>query len=82
MRSQTGFGRGMPRVAPVNESVLLSERKARRVKSKNGFTGSMSAQGCHYVGFCAESFFASLQKELIYRDNYATIEKVKSDIFS
>ena len=37
--------------------------------------GSMSVPGCPYDNSCAESFFATLKKELIFRKKYAMIKK-------
>ena len=48
---------------------------------ENGITGSMSAPGCPYDNSCVESCFASLKKELIYRNKYATMKEVKIDVF-
>ena len=42
---------------------------------------SMSKPGCPYDNSCAESFFASLKKEKIYRRKYDTMEDVKKDVF-
>ena len=41
----------------------------------------MSRPGCPYDNSCVESFFASLKKELVYRNKYATMEEVKTDVF-
>ena len=49
--------------------------------AQNKIKGSMSNAGYPYDNSPMESFFASLKKELIYRKKYATIEKVKTDIF-
>jgi len=47
----------------------------------NGIQGSMSRPGCPYDNSCAESFFATIKKECIYRKNYITMEDVKRDMF-
>lgn len=47
----------------------------------NRIKGSMSRPGCPYDNSCAESFFATLKKECIYRKNYSTIEDIKRDMF-
>ncbi len=48
---------------------------------ENGIISSMSRPGCPYDNSCAESFFATIKKERIYRRNYDTIEDVKKDLF-
>jgi len=42
---------------------------------------SMSRPGCPYDNSCAESFFATIKKECIYRKKYVTFEEVKTDVF-
>lgn len=46
-----------------------------------GITASMSRKGNCYDNAFAESFFATLKKELIYRNQYETKEQAKKDIF-
>jgi len=41
----------------------------------------MSRPGCPYDNSCAESFFATLKKECIYRKKYVTMDEVKNDMF-
>ena len=54
--------------------VFQSDRRAQystdvyeKLLEKNGITDSMSRPGCPYDNSCAESFFATLKKERIYR---------------
>jgi transposase InsO family protein len=51
------------------------------ILENNGIKCSMSRPGCPYDNSCAESFFATIKKECIYRKNYNTIEDVKKDMF-
>ena len=46
-----------------------------------GITASMSRKGNCYDNAFAESFFATLKKELVYRNNYDTKEEAKKAIF-
>ena len=53
-----------------------------RAKLENlGVTASMSRKGNCYDNAFAESFFATLKKELIYRTSFETIEEAKKTIF-
>lgn len=53
-----------------------------RLKLKNlGITASMSRKGNCYDNAFAESFFATLKKELIYRNEYKTKEEARKAIF-
>lgn len=53
----------------------------QKMLSENGMISSMSRPGCPYDNSCAESFFATLKKERIYRRNYVTMEEVRQDMF-
>jgi transposase InsO family protein len=46
-----------------------------------GITASMSRSGNCYDNAFAETFFATLKKELIYRKEYTTFEQAKKEIF-
>ena len=46
-----------------------------------GIRSSMSGPGCPYNNFCAESFFATIKKECIYRRKYVTLGEVNPDVF-
>lgn len=46
-----------------------------------GITASMSRKGNCYDNAFAESFFATLKKELIYRNRFKTKEEAKKAIF-
>ncbi len=58
-----------------------SSESYRRMLNENGIRQSMSRAGCPYDNACSESFFATAKKECIYLKNYATMKKVKRDIF-
>lgn len=47
---------------------------------KNDITQSFSKKACPYDNSVAESFFASLKKEEIYRHIYKSFEKLKNAI--
>lgn len=53
----------------------------QKMLEENGIQSSMSRPGCPYDNSCAESFFATLKKERIYRRNYDTMEAVRQDMF-
>ena len=59
----------------------ISSKKYKAMLLANGITGSMSSPGCQYDNSCVESFFASMKKELIYRNKYDTLEDVQRDAF-
>lgn len=61
-------------------SQYASERY-RKILLLNKITASMSRKGNCYDNAFAESFFATLKKELIYRQNYQTKEEAKKAIF-
>jgi transposase InsO family protein len=58
-----------------------SSKGYRKMLEDNGIISSMSRPGCPYDNSCAESFFATIKKERIYRRSYDTIEDVKKDLF-
>ena len=58
-----------------------SSRSYRDMLEQYGIRSSMSRPGCPYDNSCAESFFATIKKECIYRRKYATLEEVKTDVF-
>lgn len=53
----------------------------RECLKKNRITASMSRKGNCYDNAFAESFFATLKKELIYRNHYKTKDAAKKAIF-
>ena len=64
-----------------DRGVQYRSRKHRACLDQNGIQGSMSQKGCPYDNACAESFFATLKKEWIYRHSYASLEEVDSSLF-
>lgn len=50
--------------------------------SKAGITGSMSGKGDCWDNAPVESFFATLKKEEVYREKYATREQAKVSLFN
>lgn len=61
-------------------SQYASERY-RKILLQHKITASMSRKGNCYDNAFAESFFATLKKELIYRQSYQTKEEAKKAIF-
>ena len=57
-----------------------SEHYQRRLKEE-GITCSMSRRGNCWDNAAMESFFASLKKELVHDEDYATREEAKASIF-
>jgi transposase InsO family protein len=53
----------------------------QRVLAKQGITCSMSRKGNCYDNAPMESFFASLKKELVHHEKYATREAAKASLF-
>lgn len=53
----------------------------RMLLEKSGMQQSMSRQGDCWDNACAESFFASLKKEKIYRNTYSSRQQAREDIF-
>ena len=53
----------------------------RQLLKKNNITQSMSFKGNCYDNAPVESFFASLKKELVYRDRFKTKEEARRKIF-
>lgn len=59
-----------------------SSQGYRQMLEEHGIVSSMSRPGCPYESSCAESFFATIKKECIYRRRYVAMEKVRRDMFS
>ena len=53
----------------------------QRVLADHGVTCSMSRAGNCYDNAPMESFFASLKKELVHREDYPTVEAAKAGLF-
>jgi transposase InsO family protein len=53
----------------------------RKMLENHNIVSSMSRPGCPYDNSPAESFFATLKKELIHRKSYDKPEEVEKDIF-
>lgn len=53
----------------------------RRLLSKHGITCSMSRRGNCWDNAPMESFFASLKKELVHREKFASVEEAKASLF-
>jgi len=50
-------------------------------RSPRGIQASMSSQGNCYDNAITETFFHTLKTELVYFENYQTIEEAKTSIF-
>lgn len=59
-----------------------SSQGYRQMLEAHCIVSSMSRPGCPYDSSCAESFFATIKKECIYRRRYVTMEEVRRDMFS
>src|SRR4051794_1809495 len=46
-----------------------------------GIAVSMGSKGCAYDNAVAESFFATLKKELVHRDSWPTRRELSSEVF-
>lgn len=53
----------------------------QRLLGKQGITCSMSRKGNCYDNAPMESFFATLKKELVHHEKYATAEEAKASVF-
>ena len=53
----------------------------QQVLTKHGMLASMSRRGNCWDNACAESFFGTLKRELIYHRQYRTRDDAKQDIF-
>jgi transposase InsO family protein len=53
----------------------------QRLLGKHGITCSMSEVGQCWDNAPAESFFASLKKELVHHEDYATLQEARASIF-
>jgi len=52
----------------------------QRLLAKRGITCSMSRKGNCYDNATMESFFATLKKELVHHEDYATVEEAKASV--
>ena len=64
-----------------DRGVQYASERYREELQERGIVASMSRKGNCYDNAFAESFFASLKKELIYRTHYKTKEEAKRAIF-
>lgn len=76
------------RRCPGEELMAHSDRGSQyasehyqRLLAKHGITCSMSRRGNCYDNAPMESFFATLKKELVHHEDYATVEEAKASIF-
>jgi putative transposase len=53
----------------------------QRLLARKGITCSMSRKGNCYDNAPMESFFATLKKELVHHEDYATVEEAKASVF-
>jgi len=73
---------------PSSQVILHSDRgsqyasrKLRDILAENNITQSMSGKGNCYDNAPTESFFSTLKRELVYRQNYHTREEAKQSLF-
>jgi transposase InsO family protein len=74
--------------SPSSELILHSDRgsqyashRLRQMLKENNIQQSMSSKGNCYDNAPVESFFSTLKRELVYRDNYKTREEAKQSLF-
>lgn len=82
------LGMAVLRRLPGSELVAHSDRGSQyasehyqQLLNKEGIRCSMSGRGDCWDNAPMESFFASLKKELVHHENYATREEAKASIF-
>ena len=68
-------------VAHSDRGSQYASEHHRRVLTEQGIVCSMSRRGNCWDNAPAESFFATLKKELVHDENYATRDEVKASIF-
>ena len=68
-------------VVHSDRGVQYASEKYRETIDSIGLKASMSRKGNCWDNAFAESFFATLKKELVYRENYQTKEDAKKSIF-
>jgi len=68
-------------VAHSDRGSQYASEHYQRVLAKQGITCSMSRKGNCYDNAPMESFFATLKKELVHHETYATIAEAKASVF-
>ena len=68
-------------VAHSDRGSQYASEHYQRVLAKQGITCSMSRRGNCYDNAPMESFFATLKKELVHHETYATIAQAKASVF-
>ena len=68
-------------VAHSDRGSQYASEHYRRALADKGITCSMSRKGDCYDNAPMESFFATLKKELVHHEDYATIDAAKASLF-
>ena len=68
-------------VAHSDRGSQYASEHYQRVLAKQGITCSMSRKGNCYDNAPMESFFATLKKELVHHEDYATVAEAKASVF-
>jgi putative transposase len=68
-------------VAHSDRGSQYASEHYRRALAERGIECSMSRRGNRYDNAPMESLFASLKKELVHREDYATVEAAKASVF-
>jgi putative transposase len=68
-------------VAHSDRGSQYASEHYQRVLAKQGITCSMSRKGNCYDNAPMESFFATLKKELVHHEKYATVAEAKASLF-
>jgi len=58
-----------------------ASREFRKALESNGITQSMSRKGDCWDNACAESFFATIKRELVHRTRWAGMDDARPDLF-
>jgi transposase InsO family protein len=68
-------------VAHSDRGSQYASEHYQRLLAKQGITCSMSRKGNCYDNAPMESFFATLKKELVHHETYATVSEAKASVF-
>jgi transposase InsO family protein len=68
-------------MAHSDRGVQYASEQYQQRLAQHGITCSMSRKGNCWDNAPVESFFATLKKELVHRQNYATHEKARQSLF-
>lgn len=64
-----------------DRGVQYASEDYQHLLKSHGMTASMSGKGDCWDNACAESFWATLKKEVVYQEHYATREEARRSLF-